>query len=512
MTWIRYRLATVLVYLATFLHPTTAVECGIGGTYPMFASQEELDSVVANCTVWVGSISVASDWNGTLVLNNIINVTGLFTTEPLGGSAYWPSPFLTSIEAPELRYLGGMNIGNASNVSIISLPRLEQIDFLSVDQSVENEVVLSFPSLVNVTDRLEMLGNLPMVSFPSLVEAASIYIANNRSLLWDYSLDTSRSYSGITVDFPVLVQSGLIQMNGNISSIEMPLLVSSSGGYDRYGSSDGWFLKIWTSGNPLDIKFPSLWNVSDIFLAGNVRSFSFPALESLNGTFKFRPSTNATFDPRPLQRAVEIDVSGTVTSYNLDSLTYVDKLIIEPEQIIDCDPAAEVWKRMHPGYDENGGGYGRTPSNYYYSCNGPAKKEKKPFPKVAVGLSVGIGIPVWFFFMFALWHSRKEKKKAEEIAKIPPPDYEAEMAARSAGGGEVLPDYEPRRSQGSGGHPGSVIELVDMTRPSPYPTHPPGYGDAVDDGSVSGATAGGSGEVRNGRTVGDGEPRSGAGT
>ena len=143
--------------------------------------------------------------------------------------------------------------------------------------------------------------------------------------------------------------------------------------------------------------------------------------------------------------------------------------------------------------------------DYDYRCVAPLvpiykeqEEEKKPFPKVAVGLSVGIGIPVWFFFMFALWHSRKEKKKAEEVAKIPPPEYEAEMAARSAGGGEVLPDYEPRRSQGSGSQPGSVIELVDMTRPSPHPPHPPGYEDAVGNGS----------EVRSGGIAGTHDPRS----
>lgn len=199
-------------------------------------------------------------------------------------------------------------------------------------------------------------------------------------------------------------------------------------------------------------------------------------------------------------------------SYSLESLTYVDKMIIEPDEVINCEPAAEVWERMHPGYGADYA-YDRTLSGYYYSCNGPVKKAEKhkPFPKVAVGLSVGIGIPVWFFFIFALWHSRKERKKAEEVAKIPPPDYDAEMAARSAGGGEVLPDYEPRRSQGSGGHTGSVIELVDMTRPAPHPAHPPGYEHAVGNGGEAGPTTSGFGDDHRERTVGEGQPRSAAG-
>tara|TARA_R110002060_G_scaffold3679_2_gene5683 strand:+ start:97 stop:651 length:555 start_codon:yes stop_codon:yes gene_type:complete len=141
---------------------TIAVDCGIGLTYPIFSNQEELDNVVANCTVWIGSIKVATDWNGPLVLNNIVNLTGYFTLETSSNNSYRPSQFLTSIEAPELRYLGFLDLWGLSNLTAITLPRLEQVQSLTVGAIKALPIHLDAPSLVSITDELEIIGNLPM--------------------------------------------------------------------------------------------------------------------------------------------------------------------------------------------------------------------------------------------------------------------------------------------------------------------------------------------------------------
>ncbi|KAK0119391.1 hypothetical protein ONS95_010843 [Cadophora gregata] len=518
MLWFKHGLANAVVLLSTLLHSTAAVECAGSGLYTVTTvnRQEDLDSLVANCTVWLGDISIANEWNGTLVLNNIVNFTGRFTTDQYHEDyteeytdSLWPSPLLTSIEAPQLRFLGVLSFMNASNIETVALPNLEKIGSLFVDQSEQKELVLDVTSLKIVTDKLQILGNVPKVSFPNLTEADSIFIASNRSLLARYSYyEGSGPFPGMAVDFPLLVHAGLVHLIGNISSIKMPWLMSSGGGYNQYDLIDKWSLKIWTTGNPLNVNFPFLRNVSDISLWGTVNSFYFPDLESMDGTFEFKPTINAFFQTWPLQYVGRIEVGGNVTDYNLDSLRTVDGLKIYPLEKIDCDPAVEAWLRMHPGYDMKDWYDARYYYDPYFDCNAKSRKKENPFPKVAVGLAVGIGIPVWLFFMFALWHSRKQKKKAEEVAKIKPPDYEAEMAARSAGGGEVLPDYEPRRSQGSGGHPESVIELVDMTRPSQRPQNPPGYDVAVGNGNAIVSTGGAAEETHNGRAIIDNEPRS----
>ena len=141
---------------------TTAVDCGSSLIDPTFSSQEELDNVVANCTVWIGDIKVATGWNGPLVLNNIVNLTGHFTLEASTNSSNRPSPFLTSIEAPQLRHLGFLDLWGFPNLTAIALPRLEQVQYLKIYHPAEKELHLEVSSLVNITDALKIFGNLPL--------------------------------------------------------------------------------------------------------------------------------------------------------------------------------------------------------------------------------------------------------------------------------------------------------------------------------------------------------------
>ncbi|KAH7355416.1 hypothetical protein BKA65DRAFT_582340, partial [Rhexocercosporidium sp. MPI-PUGE-AT-0058] len=401
--------------------------------------------------------------------------------------------FLTSISATDLDYVQYLKFVDAPLLTSISLPQLQEVNRFSISLndkvSPSTGVTLEIPLLFNAT-QVEIVGSFPRLDCPSLVEIAkSLYITSNRNLSSYNSPSpfatspTSPGSSLIAVNMPVLTKARDIRVIGNIAELSMPSLATLKLTSD-YDDSKYFIhnqLEIFANGEPLVVEFPSLWNVTDISLSGKLSMVSFPALETMYETFKLEPSINMTFDTKPLHRAEQITFAA--------------------RGYIDCEPATAVWTRIHPSYAI------RNYSSEYH-CRQPylePEKPKKKFPTVAVGLSVGIGIPVWVFFMFSLWHSRKAKKKAGEIAKIPPPDYDAEMAARSAGG-EVLPDYGPQRSQGSEVHPGSIIELVDMTRPSP---HPPGYEAAI------AATGGGSAAVptvtgsahTNAESVGDDRPR-----
>ncbi|KAL5331091.1 hypothetical protein ACEPPN_000620 [Leptodophora sp. 'Broadleaf-Isolate-01'] len=514
--WTKNGLLTTVVLLITLLHSTTAIVCGDGTTDLYVSSQEELDFDLNGCTSWIGGIVIGYKWNGPLVLNNITNITKYFETETYyqNSSQSVGTQFLTSVDAPELRDLKFLTITRSSNLTRISLPKLERVHRVLLDHMENNALTLDFSSLARVGSYVDIAGNIPRVSFPSLVEVkGELSVASDEDLVGAKTYERGADFPGIDVDFPVLEKAALLHLVGNISSINMPSLRTLSLTYgDDYHILHEWDLKIWTAGNSLEVTLPLLSEISDISLKGNVGSFSFPALKTIKGSFDFEPSDRATFDVRPLQDAWNIDISGNLTSYNLDSLTSLDILTIQPDSFISCNPALEAWRRLRPQYDEEDWNDGTRYRYSGFSCNGfevPEKKqekEKKPFPKIPVGLTIGIGVPVFIFFAFALWHSNKAKRKAEEIAKIPPPDYEAEMAARSAGGGEVLPDYEPRRSGGS------VIELVDMTRPSQLPHHPPGYDIAVGSGTEAGPSTGGSGEVPAGETVVENAPRPGAGT
>ncbi|KAH6696709.1 hypothetical protein BKA61DRAFT_710441 [Leptodontidium sp. MPI-SDFR-AT-0119] len=490
-------LAIAVVLFFTFLRPTTAFQCG-NETTLLLSSEDDIERNLAGCTSWLGSLKIAYDWNGPFSLPNITNITGTFSTETYRGNSYYlTSSSLTAIWAIDLESVGDIIFEDAPLLSMIYLTKLKNVDAFKL--LLDSDLV----------PNTEMAGSFPFVDFPKLETIEEgIYITNNRSFIGYHVFDPVTTSASMAIDMPKLSQAQNIHILGHISFLSMPSLaiMSISDDYSTGGRYDGKQLEIYTNGEPLAVTFPSLRNVTDIDLSGTLSMVSFPALESMYGSFVLEPTINMTFNSKPLRRAEEIQLSGDVTNYSIDSLTSLDRLSITTLAPIDCERATAVWTRIHPSY---------TTNNYSneYSCTdfrgSVTEKSKKPFPTIPVGLAVGIGIPVWLFFMFALWHSRKEKKKAEEIAKIPPPDYDAEMAARSAGGGEVLPDYEPRRSQGSESHPGSVIELVDMMRPSP---HPPGYEAATGGGNTIVPAVADAGDADAGRVTAVDGPRPGVGS
>ncbi|KAG4433041.1 hypothetical protein IFR05_011480 [Cadophora sp. M221] len=488
-------LAIAVVLFFTFLGPTTAFQCG-NDTLLLLSNVDDIERNLTGCTSWLGDIKIAYDWNGPFSLPNITNITGYFTTETYRGKSYdLKSSSLTSITAVDLESVDGLIFEDAPLLSTINITRLKHVNsfriLLDSDLVPNTDVTLIISSLLNASS-IRMAGNFPFVDFPKLETVeGSMEMTNNRSFIgYDgfYPVITSTS---MAINMPSLYHARSIQIAGNITDILMPSLatMSRSDGYYIWLEYDRKQLEISLTGEPLAVSFPSLRNVTNIDLSGALSS--------------------------PLSRAESIELSGNVTDYNIDSLTSLDRLSIITPGRVDCEPATAVWTRIHPPSNKTSEYTSNQPSEYTgrYLCADFRKlvpeKSKKPFPAIPVGLTVGIGIPVWLFFIFALWHSRKQKKKAEEIAKIPPPDYDAEMAARSAGGGEVLPGYEPRRSQGSEGQPGSVIELIDMTRPSP---HPPGYEAATGGGSTVVPDAAGAGDVDAGRVAGGDGPGSGVGS
>ncbi|KAL2070210.1 hypothetical protein VTL71DRAFT_13236 [Oculimacula yallundae] len=473
---------TAVILVTAILQCISASECGPNDT--LFHSQEEVEKILAGCTVWVGDLEIAFNWNGPFELSNITNITGSLIT---GMERYASAPpvasSLTSVKAPVLKTIRDLSLWNTPLLASASFPKLEQMRNMAIGLdsplNPRPEVTLEMTSLVNASE-IRVMGNFPRLTFPSLLEIKNgLYIADNRNRSSEsYGLDPVpvNASNIIAIDLPVLRQVHEVQILGPISNLSMPSLeiVNEWGNRSQYEQDlidlvEG--LKIYAVGEPLSVTFPALRNVTDVNLSGNIKQVSFPALLVIDGRFSLESNTNMAFDSKPLQQVKEMQLARNVTNYNVDSLLSVDRMTINTLEGVDCDPARAVWTRSHPDYDPD-----KYDDNYYCNSKIATPKKKKAFPALPVGLSIGIGVPVWLFFMFALWHSRKAKKQAEEVAKIPPPDYDAEMAARSAGGGEVLPDYEPRRSQGSGSQPGSVIELVDMARPSP---HPPRYDEAT---------------------------------
>ncbi|CZS96262.1 uncharacterized protein RAG0_05648 [Rhynchosporium agropyri] len=460
-TW----LVVGVIFITTVLQSTSAFVCGNFSDLSL-ESQADIENKLAGCTTYQGQIKIGQFWVGAFVLPNLTSITSLNTaSSPFDPTGPREHPSLTSIELPDLTTFHEMRLYNTPVLSLLSLPKVEELGRMIVQpdssRELNPEVTLKVPLLFEAS-RMVFTGNFPRHTF---------YVSNSR-LSEDYSngfLPATAS-SPIAVDMPVLRQANDMHISGSISKISLPSLEILEL-VDRHMYQDVYNgrLTIVADGDPLDVTLPSLRDVTDISLSGNFDRVSFPALFAMNGSLSLEAGKNMSYNSAPLQRADQITLNGNITNFNVQSLELLNQLHILVERPVNCKPARAVWDKIHPDFNENTHGF-----DYYCYTEYTEKEKKKPFPKLAVGLSCGIGIPVWFFFLFALWHSRKAKKDAEAVSKLPPPDYEAEMAARNTGGTELLPDYEPRRSQR--GQPDPAIELLDMTRPSP---HPPGYDVAV---------------------------------
>lgn len=89
-----------------------------------------MDRLVANCTELRGSLIISSNYTGSIVFDGItaldflVGDIGQVWTEERGSTG---NPTLTSISLPDMILLGQLNIGNASALTNVSIPRATDI-------------------------------------------------------------------------------------------------------------------------------------------------------------------------------------------------------------------------------------------------------------------------------------------------------------------------------------------------------------------------------------------------
>jgi len=100
--------------------------------------------------------------------------------------------------------------------------------------------------------------------------------------------------------------------------------------------------------------------------------------------------------------------------------------------------------------------------------------EPKKFPKLAVGLGVGLGVPALALFVACVVRAYNQERKRIIARKDPLPDYETEMETRRTGGGETLPVYEEEADKSGATHITRASNSTgDVTRPVERPLPPP---------------------------------------
>ncbi|KAK0120712.1 hypothetical protein ONS96_010915 [Cadophora gregata f. sp. sojae] len=436
-------------------------------------SQEDADIKLDSCTKLISTLTIGHNYTGDFVLRGVTNLTSQFTTS-IGYT--WTSPYeteegvpgLTSVTAPDLLEIGSysLDLQNATALKSVSFEKLRKAYNLDIELGTLDSS-LSFPALETVVGRLQILGNFSSMNFKSLTSVGSSVTIRSRRESSDndymYSLEAGTN-SPLDIEFPLLVNCSTLKIIGNISRISMPKLETIA---DFTGNSMfydyGHDLSVYTQGQPLNLSFPILWNISDIALAGTFGNISLPALKDVE-EYTVRSKLPISVNLTPLETAESIYFYGNVTDYNITSLTSISEdLYISSELSPDCGPGKEKWLELHPEYSD------RKTYIPGFSCKA---KTKKHFPGKQVALGLGIGIPLLVIFAAVIWRCKRNSSNKKLASKDRLPDYETEMETRRIGGGEILPEYAPPAEWSSSDRVSPVSSVGNVSRPT---GRPPGY-------------------------------------
>ncbi|OBT86775.1 hypothetical protein VE02_04252 [Pseudogymnoascus sp. 03VT05] len=384
--------------LALAVSDTLAIECSIyedsiiarlGGKKEV-SNQQELDIKYAGCTEIDGPVIIAADYTGGFYFPNVTTIyNGLITVSHYSQRQQQqqqpPVPLLTSIEVPDLKNARFIEIHGVPARTIISFPSLTALnDSLTLD-AVEGCFV-DFPSLTRTVD-LQIIGNATRLNFPLLAAGGTMRVSrkpkSDRKFL-EYLIVDSVDQVPLDINFPALQNAISIYLQGNITSLSMPRL--SKVGHDRY--LDAGKLRILTHGNPLNISLPSLSDLRHLSAAGTIRSLSFSSLHSIE-RFEVNTSTPLNVTMEPVGAVTEtLQLLGDVTAVSISSLYVLVRLIIKSySSDFYCSSIASDYTRItSPKLDSS-------------DCRGHPPKSKLP---LQLELGLGLGIPGFLVVAYLL--------------------------------------------------------------------------------------------------------------
>ncbi|KFZ03944.1 hypothetical protein V502_10532 [Pseudogymnoascus sp. VKM F-4520 (FW-2644)] len=434
---LRPRFATTtglrLLLLALAVSDTSAIFCDFyhdrldGVTV---SSQEEVDRKYAGCTEIDGSVTIATNYTGRFYFPNVTYMTGGIHTvydyyDAQKGNEMLPSPLLTSIEVPDLNNTGVIDINGVPALTSISFPSLTVVNGSIYLAGIE-DCLVDFPSL-KTTEVLLVTGNSTRLNFPKLADGGYMRVSRNPGRSDDNDYDNILLVDRVDqipldINFPALEVADNIYLQGNISSLSMPLLYRV-GDWEQYYNR---FIRILTHGNPLNISLPSLYDFKDISVAGTIGSISFPVLKDIE-RFQINTSTPLNVTLEPIQTISQyLRLVGNVTEISLSTITKLDNLKIDSSSNeFYCSSIASDFERI----------VGRKMK--YYECTGHPPKSKLP---LILGLSIGLGVPIISALVCYMCWKRRKTKKGQALKSNKPPEYELGVPPTYTADG--LPTYD----------------------------------------------------------------------
>ncbi|KAL4985462.1 hypothetical protein BDW68DRAFT_179668 [Aspergillus falconensis] len=195
---------------------------------------------------------------------------------------------MTSIEAPQLMHLGGLDILSISSLANFSFPKLQHVAGQIRIESPERYASLDFPALEDAKS-IYGDGDFERLDFRGLQRVDNDLIVGN--------CDGCKTiYRGkttpdpVAISFPGLESVGFIKLAGVISNISLPQLISAGppttpdepepDWYTRPNSSDsGLRVRMNEVSSPFELELPKLSSVNkQLYIHGDVKNVQLPSL------------------------------------------------------------------------------------------------------------------------------------------------------------------------------------------------------------------------------------------
>ncbi|RHZ44434.1 uncharacterized protein CDV56_102305 [Aspergillus thermomutatus] len=390
-----------------------------------FASSDELNWFSThNCTTINGDITLSESFNGSFSLPNVTSINGIITSITPGEMFE-----LTSIELPDVLYLGGiyLNLLSVPGIVNVSVPKATATG--SINLTIPLTGAVDFRSLEQATS-ISLAGNYSSVRFDSLEQVnGSLSMRGVDTVAKNY-LD-NEAYNQLPLYFPALRSATFIQFSGVIKNFSMPVLETANFQSSNYSGPSG--LSIYNYGAPLDMDLPNLHSVGDVLdLQGAISRLSMDSLQSTQANITVDSSSLLAVNFTSLYSADTIQLNGDITSAAFPSLTQVTLVTINTTNPIDCSPFQRALQKAAPASNSTCNGTGVTSS----SGRGLSTSAKAG---IAVGVSIAgiviVGLLIWYEQRMArnykeragfYWRPQiplQERRRRSGREDDPPPPY-----------------------------------------------------------------------------------------
>ncbi|KAL5339785.1 hypothetical protein BJX70DRAFT_397492 [Aspergillus crustosus] len=267
----------VALALAGFLTATAAQRQECHRNFTISPTDNTTD-LFSPCHTIIGNINIGAGFNASVDLRNVYNITGTIDLQDNYARDSDRRSIVHFLQAPDLVYLGGLNIYDFS-VYELYMRNLEVVGDVAIYVD-EYSLNLDLESLVEARS-INISRALSTIDFEALETVHGALIVNYHKANSSSNEDLGFSNHG-RIDFPSLGTAGSVMLAGATKNITLPRLTSVGPQNDsdsEVGSQSGLNIHMEDMEEGFELDLPRLRSVDDqINLYGNLKELHTPQL------------------------------------------------------------------------------------------------------------------------------------------------------------------------------------------------------------------------------------------